>query len=733
MSFSAIRPRLIWIHRWIGIVLAPVFLLIILSGAVLSFRPVVDDFAARSAGATRVDVPALGALVRTLEASGTVRTLTVADGGRSVDVVSSAADSTGRWEIASASRTGASPSGPGIFQTAESLHKSLLLGLGLVVEAASYAMLAIMLAGPLLAWLRFRNTLIGWHTALGWCLLPVTIASPVTAVLMTLGVGGGQTPLPKAEQPVTMSQVFATPLPEVDLSHLETARSFRGGTVLVQVAGETGGTFVVTDKGATALTGGPGLVKEIHEGTWAGAWSGGLNFLVSLALLGLTVTGFVSWFRRWRRDRGGALAAGADILLVHASQTGTAARLAAATLAALEQGGERVALAPLGTVPPAELRRFRLVLLIAATTGEGDVPDGARHFLKSLQPGAMAGVRFAVLGLGDRSYAHFCGGAETLRSALLAAGGSEALPMACADGDPGPAWVSWLEALRADLGLRCASSALPATNPTIELILADRHRMDDPAQGETQETWAITLESAADLSFRPGDLLRVTPGEGERERPYSIGSSCRVDPRLIELTVRLHHWRDAQGQEGFGRVSGLLIRTMPVGGRLSARVDPHPAFNPPDDPSCPIIMVGAGSGVAPFPGFLSERKASGRPGPAWLLFGNRHRDGDFLWEERFEAALRDGSLTRLDTAFSRDADDGVHIQERLKEAAAEVVDWLMNKKAVVYICGRREMARGVEEALAGVLVERGGYSPEAARDEIDRWAAEARIRVDAFD
>jgi sulfite reductase (NADPH) flavoprotein alpha-component len=305
--------------------------------------------------------------------------------------------------------------------------------------------------------------------------------------------------------------------------------------------------------------------------------------------------------------------------------------------------------------------------------------------------------------------------------------------LARADGDPIPTWTDWLGSLGANLGLRWDKAASPAAGRAVRLRLADRHRLDDPGQGKTEETWSILLESDEDLSFRPGDLLRLAPAQGERERAYSIGSSSVVDPRRIELTVRVHRWVNAAGREGFGRVSGHLVRVAPTGSRLCARIDPHPGFKPPEDPSSPIIMIGTGSGIAPYPGFLSERRASGHPGPAWLFFGNRHRKGDFLWAERFDMALQDGSLTRLDTAFSRDADDAVHIQARLMDAAEEVLCWLRDKRAAIYICGRSEMARGARQALAAILATHGGHSLQAAHAEVDRWVAEERIHIDAFE
>lgn len=733
MPSFRIRPLLITLHRWIGLILAPVFLVVILSGAVLSFRPILAEDPSAPVAA-RVDGAALAALVGKLEAGGRVNAVAVADGGRALDVTSQSPDLAGRWDIASGARTAAPSGGPDVFRTAEQLHKSLLLGLNIVVEVATFAMLGIMIAGPFLVWLRFRNTLIGWHTAVGWCLLPLTLLSPLTGVLMTLGIDTGSRPaLRQAERPVSLSQALAIAGRDTDTSGLVSARRFRGGTVLLQVAGEGGGRFVVTEKGTTALTGGPGLMKQIHEGTWGGAWSGSLNFVVSLALLGLTVTGFVSWYGRWRRNRAAPLGAGADILVAHASQTGTAARLAAATRDALVAGGETAALAPLGAVAAKDLARFRTLLLIASTTGDGDVPDGARSVAKGLPHGALDGVRFAVLGLGDSSYARFCRGAETLREALLAAGGTEAVAFARADRDPAEAWRGWLRNVLAQMGLKGAAPALAPLGEPVELTLAERHRMDDPAEGETQETWCVTFASDRDLAFRPGDLVRLSPPDGGPERAYSIGSSSRVDPRRIALTVRLHRWQDEAGQEGFGRMSGRLVREAPVGSRLAARIDPHPGFNPPADPQWPIVMIGAGSGIAPYPGFVAERQASGKAGPAWLIFGNRHRKGDFLWQGPFEAAMADGALTRLDTAFSRDADDGSRVQDRLRQASDEVRRWILDRKAVIYVCGRREMVQGVKDALAGILAAGGSFTAAAAAAEIDRWLGEGRLRVDAFD
>lgn len=737
MSFAPVRSVLIFLHRWIALILTPVFLVIIVTGGILSFKPILAEgpTVMRDGGA---DLPALTALLRKLEAAGQFGGVSVVDDGRAIVVMSQDPAIAGRWEIATGAHSPVSDGTAELFRTAQNLHKTLLLGLGIVVEVATYMMLAIMVAGPFLAWLRFRNSLMGWHTAVGWLLLPITLTSPVTAVMLILHVGQGSRPeMPRTKRPVPPSEAVMTAARTLDTTRIAGVRRFRGGTAMVQIASDgaanAGGAFIVTDSGVTPLTGGPSLVKQIHEGTWGGAWSGVVNLIVSFALLGLTVTGLVSWARRRLRNRARPLAAGADILVAHASQTGTAARLAAATAAALAAGGEKAAVAPLGAVKTKDLARFRLVLLIASTTGEGEVPDGARGVAKTLKGGLLSRVRFATLALGDSSYTHFCRGGQRLRSAFLAAGATEAVDLWEVDGDPSAAWVSWMDTLRAELELKCEVSGLAPVSAPVTLKVAARQRLDDPAKGSTQETWRILLQGESDIAFRPGDLVRLSAGAGERPRSYSVGSSSLVDPRNIELTVRLHEWAGADGMRRFGRVSGLLVNETAEGAMVEAMLDPHPGFNPPSDPQWPIIMIGAGSGIAPFPGFITERRASGRAGPAWLIFGNRHRDGDFLWRDLFEHALRDGTLTRMDTAFSRDPDDGARVQARLTQNAAAVFEWLVEKRAVVYICGRRAMAQEVEEAIADILVTEGGLKKDAARDEIARWLAEGRVRVDTFD
>lgn len=286
-----LRPYLVQLHRWIALVLAPLFLLLTVTGILLSFRPILADLGTPPRAQ---DPAALVRLIDTLDQGGIIRSVKLIGDGSRVDIAASRPDVAGIWEIASGQRLADSP--PDIMMIAEQLHKSLMLGLGWLVDTGTWAMLAVLLVAPFLAWLRFRNSLWGWHLAMGWCLLPLSILSVLTAIFMTLDIGKSGAPLPRTKQPVTLASALAQVGPD-----LSAARKFRGGSVLVTLAGPAKGMVIVTDAGPQKMAGGPGWSKSIHEGLWGGVWSGLLNALTALALTALTITGLWSWLRRQRR------------------------------------------------------------------------------------------------------------------------------------------------------------------------------------------------------------------------------------------------------------------------------------------------------------------------------------------------------------------------------------------------------------------------------------------------
>jgi sulfite reductase (NADPH) flavoprotein alpha-component len=145
-----------------------------------------------------------------------------------------------------------------------------------------------------------------------------------------------------------------------------------------------------------------------------------------------------------------------------------------------------------------------------------------------------------------------------------------------------------------------------------------------------------------------------------------------------------------------------------------------------------MIMIGPGTGIAPFRAFLEERAAAATPGRNWLFFGNPHRETDYLYERELEGFLARGALTRLDTAFSRDQAEKVYVQHRIRERAADLWQWLQ-EGAHVYVCGdAKRMAKDVDDALREVIAREGGMEPDAAKAYLASLAKSGRYARDVY-
>jgi len=161
-------------------------------------------------------------------------------------------------------------------------------------------------------------------------------------------------------------------------------------------------------------------------------------------------------------------------------------------------------------------------------------------------------------------------------------------------------------------------------------------------------------------------------------------------------------------------------------------IEPNPRFRIPADRSRDIVMIGAGTGIAPYRGFLQERAATGARGRNWLLFGARRFARDFLYQIEWQRALKQGTLTRLDLAFSRDGSERIYVQQRLLEAGRALYDWIENG-ATIYVCGdAAAMAPGVHAALGKVIEQQGGVSAETSRERLDRLGADGRYLRDVY-
>ncbi len=213
-------------------------------------------------------------------------------------------------------------------------------------------------------------------------------------------------------------------------------------------------------------------------------------------------------------------------------------------------------------------------------------------------------------------------------------------------------------------------------------------------------------------------------------RLYSIASSMKIVEDEAHLTVARVAYR-AFGRDHVGAASQFLAERM-GGARVPVFIEPNERFRLPPDPARDIVMIGPGTGVAPFRAFVQERAAIGATGRNWLFFGNPHLRSDFLYQLEWQQALRHGQLHRLDVAFSRDQPHKVYVQHRLRRRARELYDWLEGG-AHVYVCGdATRMARDVHDALRDIVVEQGGRSRDDAEAYLARLAAERRYCRDVY-
>lgn len=226
-----------------------------------------------------------------------------------------------------------------------------------------------------------------------------------------------------------------------------------------------------------------------------------------------------------------------------------------------------------------------------------------------------------------------------------------------------------------------------------------------------------------------GVLKRLQP------RLYSISSSPLVDPHSVSLTVSVVRYEGLNGRPRGGVCSPFLADAdagAGAGTEVPVFVQRSPHFRPPADPATPMVMVGPGTGVAPFVGFLQERRALGHPAPNWLFFGEQHRGTDFYYEEELTGLLDEGSLTRLDTAFSRDQRAKVYVQDRMREHGPELWHWL-REGAHFYVCGdASRMAKDVDRALRDIAVAHGGLDEDEAAAYVKQLAAAKRYVRDVY-
>jgi len=418
--------------------------------------------------------------------------------------------------------------------------------------------------------------------------------------------------------------------------------------------------------------------------------------LGALAVPALAITGVAIWWLRRRsmpRVTRNAAAREADAVILVGSESGTTWGFAASLHQALTAAGRRVHLAAMNDLRRAYPQASHLFIL-TATYGDGAAPSSARQFLARCAKLASRPA-YAVLGFGDRSFPHFSAYAAQVDGALAARGLDRLLPVYGGDRQSPADFNAWGQLLGEEIGIELALSHVPPRPPARRFVLEERALYGIEVQAPVvrlrfgvsrgRSAFALGPGSVRLPRFEAGDLLGILPSGSDVPRYYSIASSSREG--VLEICVR----------KQAGGVCSEYLHGLVPGAVVDAFIRPNPDFRP-NRSRRPLILVGAGAGVAPLAGFIRNN----RHRSVHLFFGARDPHSDFLYREEFTEAMADGRLASLTTAFSRVMGGG-YVQQRLLEQAAAIRQ-LVERGAQIMVCGGREMAGDVRQAIDLCLV-----------------------------
>nr|WP_186352477.1 sulfite reductase flavoprotein subunit alpha [Pseudomonas proteolytica] len=520
-------------------------------------------------------------------------------------------------------------------------------------------------------------------------------------------------------------------------------------------------------------------IYALHVGSYFGLAGRIILTITSLCMPLFSITGWLLYLDRRRKKRqvrdarkslGSNRSDAPAWLIGFASQSGFAEQLAWQTAGQLQAAGLPVKVRSLGSVSEEDLRQSEHALFVVSTFGDGEAPDSARGFERSVLGGdlSLKGLNYSVLALGDRQYQHFCGFARRLHFWLTNQGGNALFAPVEVDSGDEEALLHWQQQLGQITGH--APAAAWASASYENWTLSQRTLLNPDSSGSG--VYLLGLNPPAPRDWLAGDLVEVVPrncpwavehfldglgiaGTDEvlidglarpleqvlagRQLPdnrvhlvglharalvdalvplamreYSIASIA--SDGVLELIVRQERHSDGS----LGLASGWLTEHAPLGSAISLRVRRNSGFHLPVDP-VPMILLGNGTGLAGLRSLLKARIADGQQ-RNWLLFGERNIAHDYHCQDELQGWLANGDLALLDLAFSRDQAEKVYVQDRLRESADVLRKWLADG-AVIYVCGSLQgMAAGVDQVLVEVL---GG-------EAVERLIEQGRYRRDVY-
>lgn len=704
-------------HTVPGLLAALIVSFMAITGAVLSLQPVVERIA--SGASTDLSVAELAD--RIVSQLPQTETITRSASGAITAYVANAATA-----IDPSTGTVLGPAEhSAIFTFFTELHRSLFLGDGgrMAAGLAAAAMLVLALGGIFLLVSRMG----GWrqlfsnprgtqsqrlHVELARLAIAGLLLSALTGVYMALvtfgfigdgsaglgfpAVGTGGTPAAIAHlsalQNVPVSDLRELVLPMAGDPQDVFTLTTNAGTGYVDQATGALIDFTANSPMQTLYE----AIYTLHtgQGHW---WLAALLGMASLAVPALAVTGVTIWaVRRRSRPRidGDVGWKKADTVVLVGSESNTTWGFAATLQAALRRNGHAVHLAPMNGLRT-HYPKARSILVLTATYGNGTAPASAGQFLDRFAGFKSEHARFAVLGFGDRKFRNYCAYAERVEAVIREAGHTQLLPLATIDRQSAQAFAQWGHRLGAVLGEPLVLTHQPVQPQTRTFTLLERHVFGEDVQAPTAvlrfglppaRRWSGWIKkSLGQDDFVAGDLVGVAPPSDPIPRYYSIASAAHSG--ALEICVRK--------QQG-GVCSDYLYNLRP-GDSIEGFVRPNPDFHP-DRSHRPLVLIGAGAGIAPLVGFM---RAQGHRRAVHLYFGARDPDADFLYRNELETALDKGLLARLHAAFSR-VFGGRYVQHELAEHAEEIRA-LAQQGARFMVCGSIAMGEGVKQALNEAL------------------------------
>ncbi len=728
-------------HRWLGLAAGSLALMLGATGVLLSIDPVVQ---ARHASSTPADLSVATLAERVQRAMPGVEEIRRLPSGAFVAYGFDGEQAQASYVGPQDGRALANYRPSQLPRWVKNLHRSLLLGdVGRWGAAAiALAMALISCSGLVLLLLRMG----GWrhlagavrgslaqrlHVLVGRVVLIVLCLSSLTALYMsstTLGlleldaasepdvvsVVGNQTSMSVAQVPM-LQDLGARDLRKLnfpsaaDPGDIWNVTTSRGQGWIDRYSGQ-----VLAWQDSTAVQRVYDWAVVLHTGESAWPWAIALG-LVGASVVLLWLTGLLIWWRARRqtvRITGNSALTQADALVFVASEDGSTWGFAQALHDALVQCGHRVHTSGLERFQTTAATRH--VFVLAATYGEGQAPTHAREALESIASQPRGAASVAVLGFGDRQFPTFCAFAQAVEQALRAQGWPTLLPLECIHQQSGQQFALWGEALAQALNEPLVLDYVPRVPPGTTLTLISRQ--DYPGQTDRPTAilrfrwphtgWWDRLRGRGLARFAAGDLVGiVAPGTGV-PRYYSLASSTRDG--FLEICVRL--FPD-------GLCSTHLYGLQP-GGTAQAFIRRNPGFTLQGGRQ-PVVLIGAGTGVAPLAGFI--RRNDSRT-PMHLYYGGRDPALDFYFEPEIRRWLDEQRLASLQTEFSR-VPGGGYVQDALRRDATRLRD-LLQRGAIVRVCGSRPMGRDVAQTLDGILA--------TLRLSVQQLKAKGRYAEDLF-